>query len=62
MEWVDVFTRERYKHNLIDSLNFYVQEKGMVLYAWVLISDHFHCIAKAKNGNLSDIVQAFEFN
>ena len=37
VDWVDIFTRPRYKHIIIDSLTYCQKEKGLIIYAWVLI-------------------------
>jgi hypothetical protein len=34
VSWIDFFTREIYKHILIDSIKFCQENKGLVLYAW----------------------------
>ena len=60
VEWVDVFTRARYKHIVVESLNYCVREKGLIIYAWVIMSNHVHLLVKAKNENLSDIIRDFK--
>lgn len=60
VEWVDVFTRKAYRDILIDSLRHCQQEKGLVLYAWCIMSNHVHLLASAKEGNLSDILRDFK--
>ena len=60
-DWVDVFTRPRYKHIIVDSLSFCVQNKGLNLYAWCLMSNHLHMIAGADEDiHLSDILRDFK--
>ena len=46
-EWVDVFTRREYKDILIDSIKYCQKEKGLVLYAWCIMSNHVHLAAAA---------------
>lgn len=61
VEWIDVFTRKRYKDIVVDSLQYCQQEKGLELYSWVLMSNHIHLIARAKEGyKLSDILRDFK--
>ena len=60
VEWVDVFTRKLYKDILIDSLQYCQQQKGLILYAWCIISNHIHLAVAAKNQNLSDILRDFK--
>lgn len=60
VEWVDVFTRKTYRDILIDSLQHCQQQKGLVLHAWCIMSNHVHLLASAKDGNLSDILRNFK--
>ena len=46
VHWIDVFTRKEYKHIIVDSLNYCSKHKGLVVYAWVLMSNHLHLIAR----------------
>lgn len=58
VEWVDVFTRRAYKDLLVDSLRHCQEKKGLLLYAWVIMSNHVHLIAAAKEGHaLPDILR-----
>ena len=58
VQWVDALTRPEYKHIILDSLRYCQKEKGLVLNAYVIMSNHVHLIASAKNGhNLSDILR-----
>jgi len=60
--WLDVFTRMSYKDIVIDSLKYCIQEKGLVVYAYVIMSNHIHLIiARNPDGdNLSDILRDFK--
>lgn len=59
VEWVDLFTREKYRQIIIDSLKFSIENKGLVLHAYVIMSNHAHLIASAKDEalNLRNIVR-----
>ena len=58
VSWVDVFTRRDYKDIVIESLRFCQKEKGLLLFAWVIMSNHVHLIAEAAEGfKLQDIVR-----
>ena len=50
VDWVDIFTRKEYKLVITDSLNYCIAEKGLEVFAWVLMSNHLHLIARAKEG------------
>ena len=59
-EWVDVFTRREYKDLLVESLAFCQEKKGLILYAWCIMSNHVHFMASAREHNLSDILRDFK--
>ena len=61
VEWVDVFTRKMYADILIDSLKFCQQNKGLVIHAWCIMSNHIHLIIST-NGitQLSDVIRDFK--
>lgn len=61
IDWVDVFTRKEYGIILTESMNYCVEEKGLIVYAWVIMSNHIHVIWQAKEGSsLSDIIRDFK--
>lgn len=61
IEWIDIFTRPIYKQVIIESLSYCQKEKGLILYAWCVMSNHIHLIAEAKEGKkLSDILRDFK--
>lgn len=61
VDWVDIFTRSRYKHIIIESLQYCQQNKGLLIYAWVLMSNHLHMIVSVEGENtMSDILRDFK--
>ena len=61
IDWIDVFTRKEYKVVIADSLNYCIENKGLELYAWCLMSNHLHLVCRAKeNFKVSDIVRDFK--
>jgi putative transposase len=56
-QWADVFTRQQYVDLYLDSLEYCQQEKGLLVYGWVVMTNHVHLIARATNDNLSDIIR-----
>lgn len=61
IDWIDVFSRPNYRLTLIESLRYCQQHKGLELYAWCLMSNHLHLIARAAEGTtLSDILRDFK--
>lgn len=59
--WIDVFTRKEYKLEIVDSLNFCVDRKGLEIYSWCLMSNHLHLLCRSKEAfRLSDTIQDFK--
>jgi putative transposase len=56
-QWVDVFTRQHYADIYLDSLCHCQQEKGLLIYGWVVMTNHVHLMARATQNNLSDIIR-----
>lgn len=48
VHWIDLFTRREYKDIVVDSLNYCVRQKGVILYGWVLMTNHLHLIARTE--------------
>ncbi len=42
IDWIDIFTRKEYKDVIADSLNYCIENKGLELFAWCLMSTHLH--------------------
>src|SRR5262245_60215543 len=51
INWIDVFSREAYKQILVESLQYCIDNKGLRLHAWVIMSNHVHLVASAKQGH-----------
>ena len=61
VDWVDIFTRPKYKHIILEALTYCQREKGLVIYAWVLMSNHLHAIVSAQEGTtVSEIWRDFK--
>jgi len=58
--WADVFTRKEYKDLLIDSFCFCRKEKGLKLYAYVIMSNHIHSIMQSERDDISGLVRDFK--
>jgi REP element-mobilizing transposase RayT len=50
INWIDALTRIEYKEIIVESLKYCIQEKGLILNAWVIMSNHVHLILQAKEG------------
>jgi REP element-mobilizing transposase RayT len=47
VDWVDVFTRQVYRDIILSSLEYCVKNKGLVLHAYVIMSNHVHLRGRA---------------
>jgi putative transposase len=58
VEWVDALSRRQYKDIVVNSLQYCQKQKGLILYAWIIMNNHVHLIASAeKEFNLSNILR-----
>ena len=57
VDWIDVFIKSEYMDIIIDSLKYCRKEKGLMVGAFVVMSNHVHLIVHAKNNNLSDVIR-----
>ena len=61
IDWMDIFTRREYKVEIVNSLNYCIENKGLMVYAWCLMSNHIHLVAQAEEGSrMSDIIRDFK--
>lgn len=60
VHWADIFTRKIYRDIVIDSLKYFQENKGLEIYAYVVMSNHIHLLARGGNGNLSGILRDFK--
>ena len=58
--WIDVFTRARYKDIIIENLKYCQENKGLVIYAYVIMSNHIHLLVQSQTNELSDVLRDFK--
>jgi len=58
--WVDLFTRQSYRDIVIESLKYCLQNKGFDLFAYVIVSNHIHLLARSQSGDLSGTIRDFK--
>ncbi len=56
VEWLDVFTRMEYKNILLDSLAYCRKEKGMVIYAWCIMTNHIHLVFSSQSDRKPELL------
>jgi REP element-mobilizing transposase RayT len=52
LDWVEIFKRPFYRHNLIDSLQYCQKEKGLIIYAWGFMTNHMHMMVESIMKNI----------
>ena len=61
VEWIDLFTRPIYKQIIVDSLNHCIQNNGLILNGWVLMSNHLHFAGRCPEPyRMSDFLRDFK--
>lgn len=59
--WVDVFTRKNHRDAFIESLKYCQQSKGLVVFAYCIMSNHVHLIANTNEPFLlQDTIRDFK--
>jgi len=60
IEWIDIFTKQQYFQIIVDSLKYCRENKGLLLYEFVIMTNHLHLIARVKEKyKLSQIISDF---
>ena len=54
--WLDIFTRKRYRDIIIDSFKYSQENKNLDIFAYVIMSNHVHIIARSSSENLSQTI------
>ena len=61
VNWIDVFTRKNHRDAVIDSLKYCQKEKGLVLFAYCIMSNHIHMMANTNEPFLlKDTIRDFK--
>lgn len=58
VEWISIFKGEKYINIFIDNFRFYQGNKGLKIFAYVIMENHFHMICQHEN--LSRIISDFK--
>ena len=61
VEWLDVFTKRYYKDIIVENLKFCQLNKGLVIHAWVVMTNHIHLIiSKSQDQKCENILRDFK--
>ena len=58
--WLDVFVRKQYLDCITKNLNYCVDNKGMEIYAWCIMSSHVHLVFKSTIQKPEDLLRDFK--
>ncbi len=58
--WIDIFTRQKYRDIVIKNLAYCQKNKGLDIFAWVIMSNHIHMIARSETNGLSNVLRDFK--
>ena len=57
INWIDLFIRNEYKQIMLDSWRYCIDNKGMELYSWAIMTSHIHMIIGSHGVLLQKIMQ-----
>ncbi len=57
VNWVDVFTRSLYKDILVESINYCIENKGLIVYGWIIMPNHVHMLIGTEKEKMQDILR-----
>ena len=58
--WADALLRTEHKKLICDSLKFCVDNKGLEIFSYAIMTSHIHLLARAKKANLCEIIRDFK--
>ncbi len=58
--WVDIFSRQVYRDIIIESLTFCQKHNGLVIYGYVIMTNHIHLIVRSEISTLSNTIRDFK--
>ena len=60
VNWIDLFTRQIYRDIAIDSLKYCQENKGLEIFAYVIMSNHIHIIARSSENKIVNTIRDFK--
>lgn len=61
--WIDIFSRKTYRDIVLDCLTFCRKEKGLLIFAYVVMTNHLHLVLQSDSKStftLSEILRDFK--
>lgn len=61
INWIDALSRPQYKDIIVSSLKYCIDNKGLIIHAWVIMNNHIHMVSSSDElHSLSDIIRDFK--
>jgi REP element-mobilizing transposase RayT len=60
VHWVDIFTRKDCRNIILESIRYCQANKGLTLFAWVIMSNHVHLLAQSQINDMSGFIRDFK--
>lgn len=60
VHWIDVFSRKECRNIIVESLRYCQGNKGLSLFAWVIMSNHIHLLAQGNIDDISGFIRDFK--
>jgi putative transposase len=57
IHWIDLFTRNEYKDEMINSWKYCIDKKGLEVYGWCIMTSHVHIIIGTGSTPMQDIIR-----
>jgi len=57
VRWIDALTKREYKDIIVDSIKYCIENKGLELYARVIMSNHVHLIIGTRDKPMQNILR-----
>jgi putative transposase len=59
--WIDIFSRKKYRDLVIDSLQYCIDQKGLHVHGYVILTNHIHLVVSASGKQtLSEVIGNFK--
>ena len=60
VDWIDIFSRQRYRDIVVENLQYCQNNKGLQVFAFVVMTNHVHLIVNSPLSTLSDTIRDFK--
>jgi len=60
IQWINLFTRKEYVYEIVSSLKYCQNKKGLLIHGWVIMPSHLHLIISTKDERLENIIRDFK--